>query len=68
MWYALAKNQDYFATRVNRFVAIAACIFAEIYTWADTYEKASFIFYQLEKYGKHAGFGDDASGVGFGGI
>ncbi len=68
MWYALAKNQDYFAPRVNRFVAIAACIFAELYSWGDTFEKASYIFYQLEKNGFYNGFGEDETGINFGAI
>ncbi len=49
MWYALAKNQDYFAPRVNRFVAIAACLFAEAYDWGNTYEKLRSIYYAFEQ-------------------
>ena len=30
MYYALATNQDFFAEKLNRFVALASCIFIDI--------------------------------------
>lgn len=68
MWYALSKNQDYFAEKVNRFVAIAACIIAEVYRWGDTYEKLSNVYYQFEEQGYYNIYGEDESSIGFGAI
>ena len=31
MWYALAKRQDFFAKRVNRFIAMASCTIPNSY-------------------------------------
>ena len=30
MYYALATNQDFFAEKLNRFVALASCIFIDV--------------------------------------
>lgn len=71
MWYALAKNQDYFATRVNRFVAIAACLFPEAYAWGNTYEKLGNIYFALIKneiYHVAGGPDLDENSTGFGGL
>ena len=34
-------------------MAIAACLFPDVYPWGDTYEKLSFIYWQFERYGKY---------------
>jgi len=44
MFYALATDQDYYATRVNRFVGLSPCQFMNI---NDTFEN------QVEYYAKH---------------
>ena len=68
MWYALAKNQDYFAKRVNRYVALASCLFADSYEWASTYDKVSKIYHQFEKNGIYNLYGGDESSIGWGAI
>ena len=29
VWYALAKNQDYYANKINRFVTLSSCLIPE---------------------------------------
>ena len=65
MWYALSKKQDYFAERVNRFIANAACIFADLENeGGETYEKLSNVYWQLEKRGIYNLYGNDAASAG----
>ena len=51
MYYGLAKKQDYFAERVNRFVALASCIFytGSKYNYEETV-KAALIMDNLGVY------------------
>lgn len=36
MFYALAKDQDYFADKIHRFVAVSPCIISKQYsTWEE---------------------------------
>jgi len=48
--YGLAKKQDWFAKRVNRFIAIAPCIAAVI--GRETHATAAKIFSDLRNEGK----------------
>lgn len=49
-------------------MAIAACIIAEVYSWGDTYEKLSNVYYQFEEAGFYNIYGEDESSIGFGAI
>lgn len=55
MYYALAKNQDYFAERVNRFIALTTCVYTK---FAQDYEaevKRYLKYEELGIYNKHGG-------------
>ena len=63
MYYALAKEQDYFAARVHRFVALDSCIYANTYESYDVFVKQAIYWENNEKYNY---FGGDESSVDYG--
>ena len=49
MWYGLSKRQDFYAERVTRFIAMAACIFPESYNYVPTdYEGITNLFLKAD--------------------
>ena len=62
IFYGMAKNQDYFAERVSRFVALAPCIWTDLLplTWEEQVSK--YLMYdKLGMYSFDGGDGSDAT-------
>ena len=59
MYYGLVKKQDYFAERVNRFIALASTPIAN--TYCGEYEEQVKKFLALEEMGVYNIGGNDAS-------
>ena len=60
MYYALAKQQDYYAKTVHRYIALASCIWAYTY---DDYERNTSYILDLDKKGEYNYFGNDEAAV-----
>ena len=58
MFYGLAKRQDWFAERVNRFVGLSACQYMRLDT---TYEKEVLYYTAFDRLGVYNFWGKDAS-------
>lgn len=58
MYYALAKNQDYYAERINRFIALTTCVYNRI---AEDYEIEVSKYLTYDKLGIYNRFGGDES-------
>ena len=58
MYYGLAKKQDYYAERINRFVALTTCIYLES---EEDYETMTKRYLTLDKLGIYNKSGGDES-------
>ena len=62
MWYALAKRQDLLSESVNRFIALASCVFPEPYPGLPLdFNGLMSIFNNAYKLGVYNVYGDDES-------
>ena len=60
VFYALAKNQDWYASRVHRFVSLSACHY---YRMNYSYEHVRLSYIKLYELGVYNFFGDDESSM-----
>ena len=62
MWYSLAKRQDFYAKKVNRFISMASCYIPEPYPYIPVdYEGLVALFLKIEELGIFNVNGADAS-------
>ena len=59
MYYGLAKKQDYYAERINRFIALTTCIY--VAPLFDDYEEAVKTYLTYDRLGIYNKFGGDES-------
>lgn len=62
MWYAMSKRQDFFAPRVNRFIALSSCTVPEGYPYMPTdFNNLTRILLRAEQLGIYNLYGGDES-------
>jgi len=64
-WYALAKNQDYYAERVHRFIAMASCTHPIPYANLRNYDQIVRFFNKLISAGVYNQHGEDAASMNY---